>query len=142
MRCCGLGCGNQGLITFFTPVFSVLLVQIIGTGSEYIQDSVSERTVEVVPNHEILDFPRHRHEFSFPFCKKKMQPVDVLPCYSSKKNCSRYVTWKEARILFRPKNPYNIIVLHFFYCVPPIQEDCRLAREPGEIPSKYQCFKK
>jgi hypothetical protein len=108
---------------------------------ESIQDSVSERTIEVVPDHEILDFPRHRDELSFPFFMEKMQPVDVLPCYSSKKHCTRYVTWKEARILFRPENPYNIIVLHFFYCALPIQEDCRLARKPGKILSKYQCFK-
>jgi hypothetical protein len=50
-------------------------VRIIGIGWESIQDSVNERIVEVVPDHEILDFPRHRHELSFPFCMKKMQPV-------------------------------------------------------------------
>jgi hypothetical protein len=113
LRCCGLGCGDQGLGTFSTWAFSFLLVRIIGTSTEFIQDSVSERTVEVVFDHEIPEFPRQRDELTFSFFMRKMKPVDV-PCYSIKMNYTRYVTWKEARIFFIPKNSYNIIVLHLF----------------------------
>jgi len=77
---------------------------------------VACETVNLVHIHdyEIPEFPRQRDELTFSLFMEKMQPVGVLPCYFSKKQCTRYMTWKEARILFGPKNPYNILVLHFF----------------------------
>jgi hypothetical protein len=61
---------RSGIGHFFHPGLFLSAWRVIGTGTEFIQDSVSERTVEVVPDHEIPDFPRQRDELTFSFFGK------------------------------------------------------------------------
>jgi hypothetical protein len=91
-----------------------MLVRVIGTGTEFIQDSVNERTIEVVSDHEILDFPMQRDELTFSFFHGKNATNRCTAFLFQQKTLYQICYMEGSKDFFRPKNTYNIIVLHFF----------------------------
>jgi hypothetical protein len=87
-----------------------------------------------ISEYEVPNFPRKRYELFFSLFMEKMQLVVVLPCYFNNKHFVRYASRKGGRIFLGTKNPYNVIILHFFQCPLPIQGMYSLGQTSMECP--------